>query len=219
MTEQNPSAHARPASGRRPGGVEHENHPHHDHFTVVGNHLLQHPELSLTAIGLAVHIQSLPAGAPVGIKALAGKFPPPARCRRCRRYRCRCDRCRRYRCRRRPSRAGHGGRPGSGVEGRPVTGGRSAHPPARARLPVAADRAGRSPPRPVRDGLAGARCARDRRGADSDDRPAPGTDPPPGGLPGAPPHRRSPPAPAGATPAHSRPADSRPAHSGPSPDV
>ncbi|MDQ0404511.1 MULTISPECIES: helix-turn-helix domain-containing protein [unclassified Streptomyces] len=75
MTEQNPSAHARPASGRRAGGVEHENHPHHDNFTVVGNHLLQHPELSLTAIGLAVHIQSLPAGAPVGIKALAGKFP------------------------------------------------------------------------------------------------------------------------------------------------
>ncbi|MFD0058332.1 helix-turn-helix domain-containing protein [Streptomyces sp. NPDC127168] len=75
MTEQNPSAHARPASGRRAGGVEHENHPHHDSFTVVGNHLLQHPELSLTAIGLAVHIQSLPAGAPVGIKTLAGKFP------------------------------------------------------------------------------------------------------------------------------------------------
>ncbi|WP_217244865.1 helix-turn-helix domain-containing protein [Streptomyces sp. AC602_WCS936] len=75
MTEQNPSAHARSASGRRPGGVEHENHPHHDNFTVVGNHLLQHSELSLTAIGLAVHIQSLPAGAPVGIKTLAGKFP------------------------------------------------------------------------------------------------------------------------------------------------
>ncbi|MFE0202573.1 helix-turn-helix domain-containing protein [Streptomyces sp. NPDC058985] len=75
MTEQNPSAHARPASGRRAGGVEHENHPHHDNFTVVGNHLLQHPVLSLTAIGLAVHIQSLPAGAPVGIKTLAGKFP------------------------------------------------------------------------------------------------------------------------------------------------
>ncbi|MGV9286586.1 helix-turn-helix domain-containing protein [Streptomyces sp. NPDC003719] len=75
MTEQNPSAHARPVSGRHPGGVEHDNHPHHDNFTVVGNHLLQHPELSLTAIGLAVHIQSLPAGAPVGIKTLAGKFP------------------------------------------------------------------------------------------------------------------------------------------------
>ncbi|MFA3876514.1 helix-turn-helix domain-containing protein [Streptomyces sp. MMCC 100] len=75
MTEQKPSAPRRPVSGRQPGGVEHENHPHHDHFTVVGNHLLQHPELSLTAIGLAVHIQSLPAGTPVGIKSLAGKFP------------------------------------------------------------------------------------------------------------------------------------------------
>ncbi|MEJ1200642.1 MULTISPECIES: helix-turn-helix domain-containing protein [unclassified Streptomyces] len=75
MTEQHPSARSRPASGRYPGGVEHDNHPHHDDFTVVGNHLLQHPELSLTAIGLAVHIQSLPVGAPVGIKSLAGKFP------------------------------------------------------------------------------------------------------------------------------------------------
>ncbi|MFI2412899.1 helix-turn-helix domain-containing protein [Streptomyces sp. NPDC018947] len=75
MTEQHPSAHARPSSGRSAGGVEHCNVPHHDHFTVVGNHLLQHPDLSLTAIGLAVHIQSLPAGAPVGIKTLAGKFP------------------------------------------------------------------------------------------------------------------------------------------------
>ncbi|MCQ4201798.1 helix-turn-helix domain-containing protein, partial [Streptomyces coelicoflavus] len=75
MTEQKPSAPPRLVSGRHPGGVEHENHPHHDHFTVVGNHLLQHPELSLTAIGLAVHIQSLPAGSPVGIKSLAGKFP------------------------------------------------------------------------------------------------------------------------------------------------
>lgn len=75
MTEQKPSAPPRPVSGRHPRGVEHENHPHHDHFTVVGNHLLQHPELSLTAIGLAVHIQSLPAGSPVGIKSLAGKFP------------------------------------------------------------------------------------------------------------------------------------------------
>ncbi|MFE0803019.1 helix-turn-helix domain-containing protein [Streptomyces sp. NPDC058812] len=75
MTEQHPSARSRAASGRFTGGVEHDNHPHHDNFTVVGNHLLQHPELSLTAIGLAVHIQSLPAGAPVGIKSLAGKFP------------------------------------------------------------------------------------------------------------------------------------------------
>ncbi|MFJ3304664.1 helix-turn-helix domain-containing protein [Streptomyces sp. NPDC086549] len=56
-------------------GVIHVNEPHHDNFTVVGNHLAQHPELSLTAIGLAIHIQSLPAGSPIGIKALAAKFP------------------------------------------------------------------------------------------------------------------------------------------------
>ncbi|WP_326802931.1 hypothetical protein OIE49_16145 [Streptomyces sp. NBC_01788] len=51
------------------------NEPHHENFTVVGNHLAQHAELSLTAIGLAVHIQSLPKGTPIGIKTLAGKFP------------------------------------------------------------------------------------------------------------------------------------------------
>ncbi|MEV1084199.1 helix-turn-helix domain-containing protein [Streptomyces sp. NPDC050211] len=48
---------------------------HPKQFTVVGNHLAQHPEMSLTAIGLATHIQSLPEGTPVGIKALAAKFP------------------------------------------------------------------------------------------------------------------------------------------------
>ncbi|MFI5758664.1 helix-turn-helix domain-containing protein [Streptomyces sp. NPDC051569] len=42
---------------------------------MVGNHLAQHRRLSLTAIGLAVHIQSLADGAKVGIKALAEKFP------------------------------------------------------------------------------------------------------------------------------------------------
>jgi len=41
---------------------------------VVGNHLSQHPDLSATAIGLAVHIQSLPDGAPVTVKALAARF-------------------------------------------------------------------------------------------------------------------------------------------------
>nr|WP_309504970.1 helix-turn-helix domain-containing protein [Streptomyces sp. KM273126] len=48
---------------------------HDEQFTVVGNHLAQHPDLSLTAIGLAVHIQSLPTGSLVGIKVLAAKFP------------------------------------------------------------------------------------------------------------------------------------------------
>lgn len=56
-------------------GIRHINHRHADRFTVVGNHLAQHGELSLTAIGLAVHIQSLPAGAEVSIKALAERFP------------------------------------------------------------------------------------------------------------------------------------------------
>ncbi|MGW6903060.1 helix-turn-helix domain-containing protein [Streptomyces sp. NPDC054940] len=75
MTEQNPSAPERAKSGHPAGGVEHVNEPHHDNFVVVGNHLAQHPELSLTAIGLAVHIQSLPAKTPIGIKALTAKFP------------------------------------------------------------------------------------------------------------------------------------------------
>ncbi|MFD6972913.1 helix-turn-helix domain-containing protein [Streptomyces sp. NPDC059979] len=49
--------------------------PHTRHFTVVGNHLLQHPELSAMAIGVAAYIQSLPDGAPIGVKALAERFP------------------------------------------------------------------------------------------------------------------------------------------------
>ncbi|MFE0778277.1 helix-turn-helix domain-containing protein [Streptomyces sp. NPDC058861] len=56
-------------------GVIHANTPQTRHYTVVGNHLAQHEHLSLTAIGLAVHIQSLPAGSPVGIKELAACFP------------------------------------------------------------------------------------------------------------------------------------------------
>ncbi|MFE9022188.1 helix-turn-helix domain-containing protein [Streptomyces sp. NPDC007808] len=75
MTEQHPSAPAPAKSGHSAGGVEHVTEPHHDQFVVVGNHLAQHPELSLTAIGLAVHIQSLPARTPIGIKTLAAKFP------------------------------------------------------------------------------------------------------------------------------------------------
>ncbi|MEV7233669.1 helix-turn-helix domain-containing protein [Streptomyces sp. NPDC051020] len=58
-----------------PSGVVHDNSRHTTRFTVVGNHLTQHRELSLTAIGLAAHIQSLPAGAGIGIKDLAARFP------------------------------------------------------------------------------------------------------------------------------------------------
>ncbi|MFE1414696.1 helix-turn-helix domain-containing protein [Streptomyces sp. NPDC085524] len=42
---------------------------------MVGNHLLQHRALSATAIGIAAYIQSLPEGSPVGVKALAERFP------------------------------------------------------------------------------------------------------------------------------------------------
>ncbi|WP_307132009.1 helix-turn-helix domain-containing protein [Streptomyces aurantiacus] len=47
---------------------------HNAEFTVVGNHLAQHPDLSLTAIGLATYIQSVPSGTRVGIKVLAARF-------------------------------------------------------------------------------------------------------------------------------------------------
>ncbi|MFF3372721.1 helix-turn-helix domain-containing protein [Streptomyces sp. NPDC002680] len=87
MDTQDPSvpshAQARSAgknhSPRRPdsgvSGVVHDNARHTTRFTVIGNHLAQHRELSLLAIGLAVHIQSLPTGARVDIKTLARKFP------------------------------------------------------------------------------------------------------------------------------------------------
>lgn len=55
-------------------GVIHVAIPHTSRFTIVGNHLAQHDGLSLTAIGIGVHIQSLPAGTQVGIKALTARF-------------------------------------------------------------------------------------------------------------------------------------------------
>ncbi|MFJ1551987.1 helix-turn-helix domain-containing protein, partial [Streptomyces sp. NPDC088246] len=66
-----------PASGGATpsSGVIHINVRHAAGFTVIGNHLAQHRGLSLTAIGLATHIQSLPAGAKIGIKHLADRFP------------------------------------------------------------------------------------------------------------------------------------------------
>ncbi|MER5561850.1 helix-turn-helix domain-containing protein [Streptomyces sp. NPDC002506] len=79
MALQNPSAPPRPSSrvpdGTTHSGVVHANTRHTSRYTVVGNHLAQHRELSLLAIGLAVHIQSLPAGARIGIKVLADRFP------------------------------------------------------------------------------------------------------------------------------------------------
>ncbi|MFG2921580.1 helix-turn-helix domain-containing protein [Streptomyces sp. NPDC048305] len=71
-----PRAESREAPENRPtSGVIHDNTRHSAAFTVVGNHLSQHRALSLLAIGLAVHIQSLPTGARIGIKHLADRFP------------------------------------------------------------------------------------------------------------------------------------------------
>ncbi|GGX00924.1 helix-turn-helix domain-containing protein [Streptomyces noursei] len=79
MALKNPSAPSRTVS-RVPAttpssGVIHANSRHTSHFTVVGNHLAQHRGLTLVAIGLALHIQSLPAGARIGIKCLTARFP------------------------------------------------------------------------------------------------------------------------------------------------
>ncbi|MDT0448808.1 hypothetical protein [Streptomyces hesseae] len=74
MTDPQSSAHEC-ARGELPrAGVIHVRHRHDTKFTVVGNHLAQHPDLSAVAIGLGVYIQSLPDGALVGIKDLTRRF-------------------------------------------------------------------------------------------------------------------------------------------------
>ncbi|MGW6546912.1 helix-turn-helix domain-containing protein [Streptomyces massasporeus] len=92
MGTQNPSAppraqarvagnkhpNRRPDAGPRTGGLQHDNTRHTTRFTVIGNHLAQHRELSLLAIGLATHLQSLPKGAPADIKTLTARFPEGA---------------------------------------------------------------------------------------------------------------------------------------------
>lgn len=79
MALQHPSAPSCASSAvPRPtarSGVVHVKVRHTTRYTVVGNHLAQHRELSLLAIGLAVHIQSLPVGARIGIKFLSARFP------------------------------------------------------------------------------------------------------------------------------------------------
>jgi hypothetical protein len=84
MTTQQLNAPARTSSPHprvvRPGaaprsGVVHVKFRHRERFTVVGNHLAQHRDLSLLAIGLAVHIQSVPDGTKVDIKSLTARFP------------------------------------------------------------------------------------------------------------------------------------------------
>ncbi|WP_326603853.1 helix-turn-helix domain-containing protein [Streptomyces sp. NBC_01800] len=79
MDTQQITAPSRATAGDRrpatPSGVIHVNTRHTSRYTVIGNHLAQHREMSLAAIGLAVHIQSRPAGAKIGIKFLADRFP------------------------------------------------------------------------------------------------------------------------------------------------
>lgn len=68
------SAHPKLPEGAPRAGVVHVRHRHTDRFTVVGNHLTQHPRLSAAAIGFGVHIQSLPDGASVTVKSLTLRF-------------------------------------------------------------------------------------------------------------------------------------------------
>lgn len=85
MGTQNPSAPSRaqsavvgnPTRSRQhgSGGIIHENTRHTTRFVVVGNHLVQHEEMSLLAIGLGCHLQSLPSGASADIKSLTSRFP------------------------------------------------------------------------------------------------------------------------------------------------
>ncbi|MCW8117927.1 MULTISPECIES: helix-turn-helix domain-containing protein [Streptomyces violaceoruber group] len=79
-TSAPPRAQSAPADNptrtrRHGGGIVHENTRHTTRFVVIGNHLVQHKELSLLAIGLSCHLQSLPAGAGADIKSLAARFP------------------------------------------------------------------------------------------------------------------------------------------------
>ncbi|MEU3898208.1 helix-turn-helix domain-containing protein [Streptomyces sp. NPDC045251] len=60
------------------GGITHDNTRHTTRFVVIGNHLAQHKELSLLAIGLSCHLQSLPTGAGADIKSLTARFPEGA---------------------------------------------------------------------------------------------------------------------------------------------
>ncbi|MEU6348655.1 helix-turn-helix domain-containing protein [Streptomyces sp. NPDC047072] len=70
-TENHPNRDPETETG---GGLIHDHTRHTTRFTVIGNHLAQHSELSLLAIGLATHIQSLPPRAAVDIKSLAARF-------------------------------------------------------------------------------------------------------------------------------------------------
>ncbi|MFB7598627.1 helix-turn-helix domain-containing protein [Streptomyces sp. NPDC056160] len=79
MAEMKPSAAPRPNHGvpasTTPTGVTHVRTYQSGQYVVVGNHLAQHRELSLTAIGLATHIMSVPEGTPIDIRSLTERFP------------------------------------------------------------------------------------------------------------------------------------------------
>ncbi|WP_234434256.1 helix-turn-helix domain-containing protein [Streptomyces sp. NRRL F-5126] len=59
---------------RSPSGLVKISAPHARNFTVVGNHLAQHPHLSGLAIGLATHLQSLPDGARADVRTLSRRL-------------------------------------------------------------------------------------------------------------------------------------------------
>ncbi|MFC8704483.1 hypothetical protein ACFUIV_20130 [Streptomyces anulatus] len=64
------------APSRAPSaGVVHINIRLTDGYSIISNRLSQHRDMSLLAIGLGTHIQSLPAGRRIGVKALAAIFP------------------------------------------------------------------------------------------------------------------------------------------------
>ncbi|MEV7295286.1 hypothetical protein AB0N79_27255 [Streptomyces microflavus] len=71
MDTQQVSAPSRAPSS----GVVHINIRLTDGYTIISNRLSQHRGMSLLAIGLGTHIQSLPAGRRIGIKVLAATFP------------------------------------------------------------------------------------------------------------------------------------------------
>ncbi|MFG2684017.1 helix-turn-helix domain-containing protein [Streptomyces sp. NPDC048392] len=79
MAEKKTNAATRPSQGVRRStthsGVIHVRTHQSGQYVVIGNHLAQHRQLSLTAIGLATHVLSLPESALVDIRTLAERFP------------------------------------------------------------------------------------------------------------------------------------------------
>ncbi|MGJ3560529.1 hypothetical protein ACR6C2_26610 [Streptomyces sp. INA 01156] len=79
MAEMKPNAVPRQNQGVRrsaaPSGVTHVRTYQSGQYVLVGNHLAQHSELSLIAIGLATHIFSVPEGTLVDIRSLTERFP------------------------------------------------------------------------------------------------------------------------------------------------